>query len=62
MEDTDEDRVDSVGTILQHLEVKVVDQNGNIVPRNTPGELMTKGYELMKVTSPPETVTSVKGT
>lgn len=41
-------RVNTVGTVLPHLECKVVDEEGKIVPVNTPGELCTKGYAVMK--------------
>ena len=42
-----EKRVTTVGRIQPHLEVKVIDSAGNIVPRGTPGELCTKGYSVM---------------
>jgi len=40
-------RVDSVGRIHPHVEVKLVDERGCIVPRGTPGELCTRGYSVM---------------
>jgi fatty-acyl-CoA synthase len=40
-------RVGTVGTILPHLEVKIVDAEGRIVPPDTPGELLTRGYSVM---------------
>lgn len=40
-------RVATVGRILPHLEVKVVDDNGHIVSRGEKGELCTKGYSVM---------------
>jgi fatty-acyl-CoA synthase len=40
-------RVSTVGRIQPHLEVKVVDRDGRIVPRGTPGELLTRGYSVM---------------
>jgi fatty-acyl-CoA synthase len=40
-------RVGTVGTILPHLEVKIVDAEGRIVPTGTPGELLTRGYSVM---------------
>ncbi len=40
-------RVSTVGRIQPHLEVKVIDEHGAIVPRNTPGELCTRGYSVM---------------
>ena len=42
-----ERRVSTVGRILPHLEVKIVDLNGRIVPRGAPGELLTRGYSVM---------------
>ena len=30
-----------------HVEVKIVDAEGRIVPRGTPGELCTRGYSVM---------------
>jgi fatty-acyl-CoA synthase len=40
-------RVSTVGKIQPHLEVKIVDANGRIVPRGTTGELCTRGYSVM---------------
>jgi len=40
-------RVSTVGRIQPHLEVKIVDGEGRIVPRGTPGELLTRGYSVM---------------
>jgi fatty-acyl-CoA synthase len=40
-------RVSTVGRIQPHLEVKVVDAEGRIVPRGEPGELCTRGYSVM---------------
>jgi fatty-acyl-CoA synthase len=42
-----ERRVSTVGRIQPHLEVKVVDGNGQIVPVGEKGELCTKGYAVM---------------
>ena len=42
-----EKRVGTVGRIHPHVEVKIVDDAGKIVPRNQPGELCTRGYSLM---------------
>ena len=42
-----ERRVATVGRIQPHLEVKVVDAEGHIVPRGEPGELCTRGYSVM---------------
>jgi fatty-acyl-CoA synthase len=43
-----ERRVSTVGRIHPHLEVKIVDAEGRIVPRGTPGELCTRGYSVMQ--------------
>jgi fatty-acyl-CoA synthase len=45
--DTPERRVSTVGRIHPHLEVKVVDPEGRIVPRGEPGEICTRGYSVM---------------
>ncbi|SDF89526.1 AMP-binding protein [Paraburkholderia phenazinium] len=41
-------RTSTVGRIQPHLEVKVVDALGNIVPVGETGELCTKGYSVMR--------------
>src|SRR5580692_7852444 len=46
-EDPLERRVSTVGRIQPHLEVKIVDLNGRIVPPGTTGELLTRGYSVM---------------
>jgi fatty-acyl-CoA synthase len=43
-----ERRVSTVGRILPHLEVKIVDEMGAIVPRGKSGELCTRGYSVMQ--------------
>jgi len=43
-----ERRVSTVGRIQPHLEVKIVDQSGRIVPPGAPGELLTRGYSVMR--------------
>jgi fatty-acyl-CoA synthase len=40
-------RVSTVGRIQPHLEVKIIDGEGQIVPRGEPGELCTRGYSVM---------------
>src|ERR1700751_2138814 len=42
-----ERRVSTVGRIHPHLEVKIVDAEGRVVPPGTPGELLTRGYSVM---------------
>ncbi|MGF6722748.1 fatty-acyl-CoA synthase [Paraburkholderia sp. GAS41] len=41
-------RTSTVGRVQPHLEVKVVDSLGNIVPVGETGELCTKGYSVMQ--------------
>lgn len=41
-------RVTTVGTVMDHLEIKVVDRTtGRIVPRGQEGEVCTRGYSVM---------------
>ncbi len=47
LDDPLERRVGTVGRIHPHLEAKVVDGEGRIVPAGTPGELCTRGYSVM---------------
>ncbi|MBV8299337.1 MAG: AMP-binding protein [Candidatus Eremiobacteraeota bacterium] len=42
-----EKRTATVGRVHPHIEVKIVDADGKIVGRNTPGELCTRGYSVM---------------
>jgi fatty-acyl-CoA synthase len=42
-----ERRVSTVGRVHPHVEVKIVDAEGRVVPRGTPGELCTRGYPVM---------------
>ena len=42
-----ERRVSTVGRIQPHLEVKIIDRDGRIVPTGTAGELLTRGYSVM---------------
>jgi fatty-acyl-CoA synthase len=41
-------RVSSVGRIHRHVEVKIVDEVGATVPVGVQGELLTRGYSVMK--------------
>lgn len=43
-----EKRVSTVGRILAHLEVKIVNEDGRIVKVGERGELCTRGYSVMK--------------
>ncbi|WEF33866.1 AMP-binding protein [Pseudoduganella chitinolytica] len=40
-------RVTTIGRVHPHLEVKIVDADGRIVPRGATGELLTRGYSVM---------------
>jgi fatty-acyl-CoA synthase len=43
-----ERRVSTVGRIHPHVEVKIVDESGRVVPRGSTGELLTRGYSVMR--------------
>jgi fatty-acyl-CoA synthase len=47
LDDPLERRVASVGRIHPHLEAKIIDAEGRVVPCGTPGELCTRGYSVM---------------
>jgi fatty-acyl-CoA synthase len=47
VDDPLEKRTGTVGRVHPHIEVKVVDDEGRIVPRGTHGELCTRGYSVM---------------
>jgi fatty-acyl-CoA synthase len=47
-DDPIERRVQTVGTILPHLECKIIDPaTGEVTPEGAPGELCTRGYSVM---------------
>ena len=46
-DDPIERRVSTVGRIHPHVEVKIIDVEGHIVPRGVAGELCTRGYLVM---------------
>ncbi len=46
-QDSLERRVATVGRIHPHVEVKVIDEAGLIIPRGATGELCTRGYSVM---------------
>ncbi|MDF1777303.1 MAG: AMP-binding protein [Rhizobiaceae bacterium] len=48
VDDPIEKRCATVGRVHPHLEVKIVDQEGKIVPIGAQGELCTRGYSVMK--------------
>ena len=41
-------RVETVGRVQDHLEVKLIDPSGNTVPLGQSGEICTKGYSVMQ--------------
>jgi fatty-acyl-CoA synthase len=46
-DDPFERRIGSIGRVQPHLECKIIDEAGEIVPVATPGELCTRGYSVM---------------
>ncbi|GAB3684759.1 AMP-binding protein [Salinisphaera aquimarina] len=47
VDDALEARVATVGRVHPHLELKIVDELGRVVPRGEPGEFCTRGYSVM---------------
>jgi fatty-acyl-CoA synthase len=47
-DDPIERRVATVGRVLPHVEVKIVDRDGSVVRIGTSGELCTRGYVVMR--------------
>jgi fatty-acyl-CoA synthase len=45
--DTLEQQVSTVGRVHPHVEIKIIDANGRIVPRGVTGEFCTRGYSVM---------------
>ena len=43
-----ERRVSTVGRVHPHVQVKIVDAEGRVVPRGVTGELLTRGYSVMR--------------
>ncbi|KIP53099.1 AMP-binding protein [Leucobacter komagatae] len=40
-------RTQTIGRVMPHLEVKIIDEHGQVVPVGEPGELCTRGYSVM---------------
>ncbi|WP_338557758.1 AMP-binding protein [Acinetobacter sp. KS-LM10] len=45
--DSLEQRVSTVGRVHPHIEIKIVDEQGKVVPRGKLGELCVRGYSVM---------------
>jgi fatty-acyl-CoA synthase len=43
-----ERRVGTVGRIHSHVQAKIIDARGRVVPRGQPGEILTRGYSVMR--------------
>ncbi len=48
VDDPIEKRVSTVGRVLPHIQVKIVDEEGLLVARGERGELCTRGYSVMR--------------
>ena len=48
VDDPLEKRVSTVGHVHPHVQVKIVDEHDRVVPRGIPGELLTRGYSVMR--------------
>jgi fatty-acyl-CoA synthase len=48
VDDPIDKRVSTVGRVQPHLEVKIIDERGQVVPRGETGELCTRGYAVMQ--------------
>jgi mevalonyl-CoA ligase len=48
LDDSQDRRLKSIGTVLAHTGAKIIDKQGNIVPRGVRGEICTSGYALQK--------------
>ena len=48
VDDPLEKRVSTVGRVHPHVQVKVIDAAGRVVPRGVPGEICTRGYGVMR--------------
>jgi fatty-acyl-CoA synthase len=47
-DDPMEKQVSTVGRVFPHVEAKVIDENGRIVPPGATGELLARGYNVMQ--------------
>jgi fatty-acyl-CoA synthase len=47
-DDPVERRVSTVGRVHPHVQVKIIDSEGRVTPRGIAGELLTRGYSVMR--------------
>jgi fatty-acyl-CoA synthase len=47
-DDSLERRVGTVGRVHPHVQVKIIDADGRVTPRGAAGELLTRGYSVMR--------------
>jgi fatty-acyl-CoA synthase len=47
-DDSLERRASTVGRIHPHVQVKIIDEEGRVTPRGKAGELLTRGYSVMR--------------
>jgi fatty-acyl-CoA synthase len=47
-DDSLERRVGTVGRVHPHVQVKIIDAGGHVAPRGVAGELLTRGYSVMR--------------
>jgi len=47
VDDTFENRTETIGKAIEHVEIKVVNANGTTVPIGQPGELLVRGFNTM---------------
>ena len=48
VDDPTDKRCQTVGRVHPHIKTKIIDQNGQIAPLGTQGELCVRGYSVMK--------------
>ena len=46
-DDPIEKRVSTVGRVMPHVQVKIINEEGQVVPKGVQGELCTRGYSVM---------------
>jgi fatty-acyl-CoA synthase len=48
VDDPVDKRVSTVGRVHPHVQVKIIDSEGRVIPRGESGELCTRGYSIMR--------------